>query len=145
MAQSPPEFTEGPVIGRWRLWSWGASTDWGADRARRAQRGPIVARWHDSTAAQAAEDAFVKQFREKEVPDEIPDLALPEPAETALDLVAAVPGVKSRGEARRLVQGGGVTLGELKLASWDQPLPPDAVGQVLKVGKRRIFRLAPPS
>ncbi len=101
----------------------------------------IVARWHDETAAQAAEEAFVKQFREKEVPDELPDLPLPAGAANALDLVSAVPGVKSRGEARRLVEGGGVSIGELRIEAWDQALPADAAGQVLKVGKRRIFRL----
>ena len=61
-----------------------------------------------------------------------------------LDLVSAVPGVKSRGEARRLVEGGGVSIGELRIEAWDQALPADAAGQVLKVGKRRIFRLVTP-
>lgn len=101
----------------------------------------VVARWHDEAAAEAAEEAFVKQFREKELPDEIPDLAVPDGAATALDLVSAVPGVKSRGEARRLIQGGGVSIGETRVSAWDQLLPADAAGQVLKVGKRRIFRL----
>ena len=87
----------------------------------------IVARWHDETAAQAAEEAFVKQFREKEVPDELPDLPLPAGAANALDLVSAVPGVKSRGEARRLVEGGGVSIGELRIEAWDQALPADAI------------------
>ena len=102
----------------------------------------IVARWHDEEAAREAEAAFDKQFKEREIPDELPDLAVPEGAAVALDLVAAAPGVKSRGEARRLIQGGGVTLNGDRLEAWDAPLPGELAGRVLKIGKRRIFRLS---
>jgi tyrosyl-tRNA synthetase len=107
-----------------------------AELARR-----IVARWHDEAAAAAAEEAFVRQFREHELPEELPDLPVPEAAATVLDLVAAVPGVKSRGEARRLIQQGGVSLDGETVGSWDAPLPAVADGRVLRVGKRRIFRV----
>jgi len=48
----------------------------------------------------------------------------------------------SRSEARRLIDQGGVTLGETQLAAGEHDVRADrADGQVLKVGKRRFRRL----
>ncbi len=48
----------------------------------------------------------------------------------------------SRSEARRLIDQGGVTLGEEPLAAGEHDVPVErADGQVLKVGRRRFRRL----
>ncbi len=48
----------------------------------------------------------------------------------------------SRSQARRLIDEGGVTLGETQLTAGEHDLPLErADGQVLKVGKRRFRRL----
>ena len=48
----------------------------------------------------------------------------------------------SRSEARRLIDQGGVTLGETQLAAGEHDVPAErADGQILRVGKRRFRRL----
>jgi tyrosyl-tRNA synthetase len=48
----------------------------------------------------------------------------------------------SRSEARRLIDQGGATLGDVALAKGEHDVPAErAEGQVLKVGKRRFRRL----
>ena len=48
----------------------------------------------------------------------------------------------SRSEARRLIDQGGVTLGETQLVAGEHDVPVErSDGQVLKVGKRRFRRL----
>lgn len=101
----------------------------------------IVKLWHDEAAADAAQEAFVTQFQRHEVPADVTELPVPEEATTALDLVMATGVAKSRSEARRLIQGGGVAVDDLKLAAWDAPLPDELDGRILRVGKRRLFRL----
>ncbi len=48
--------------------------------------------------------------------------------------------VASKGEARRLIAGGGVTIGDVRIASPDDPLPEPIAGQwlVVRVGKRNV-------
>jgi len=52
----------------------------------------------------------------------------------------------SNGEARRMIQGGGVTVNEVRIASADAPVPPPIAGEwlVVRIGKRklRVGRLA---
>ncbi|MEM7248524.1 MAG: tyrosine--tRNA ligase [Acidobacteriota bacterium] len=101
----------------------------------------VVERWHDADAAAAAEESFLSQFRDKGLPTDVPELVVPTDAATVLDLVAA--GGGSRSDAKRLVQGGGVSLDGEKLADWRAELSTlgDLDGRVLKLGKRRVHQL----
>jgi tyrosyl-tRNA synthetase len=57
---------------------------------------------------------------------------------TSLDLVAQLPEIPSRAEAKRLLQQGGVSLNGRRLALGEEvEVRP---GQWMKVGKRRYFR-----
>ena len=55
-------------------------------------------------------------------------------------------GWPARAEARRMIQGGGVTVNEVRIASADAPVPPPIAGEwlVVRIGKRklRVGRLA---
>jgi tyrosyl-tRNA synthetase len=101
----------------------------------------MVARYHGAAAADKAEHDFLQQFRQKELPDDIPVVRL------ALDgpvwicrLLSAAGLVESNAEARRLVQQGGVKLNGEKLA--DADLEVEAVGELLvQAGKRRFARV----
>jgi tyrosyl-tRNA synthetase len=111
--------------------------------AKRALAREIVAWLHSQADAQAAERHFDRVFVEREAPEEIEDasfesdggmLHLP-------GLIAEEFGI-SRSEARRMIDQGGVTLGEAPLAVGEHDVSAArADGQVLKVGKRRFRRL----
>jgi tyrosyl-tRNA synthetase len=52
--------------------------------------------------------------------------------------------VKSRGEGRKMIANGGVTLNNVKVTDAEAVLPPDAIGEggaVLRVGRQRAVRL----
>jgi len=57
-----------------------------------------------------------------------------------LDLLVGVGAVPSRGEAKKLVQNGGVQVDGEKVSDIAAPLPAGAF--VLKAGKRRFWKIA---
>src|SRR5437667_194189 len=69
----------------------------------------IVSEFHNPAEAQKAEEAFMRQFSERELPLNIPDVQLKEPIDIVTFMVDAKL-AKSKGEARRLIQQGGVSL-----------------------------------
>ena len=103
----------------------------------------IVADFYSKAEADSAEEEFVRRFRNKETPDEIEEKHLtlnPQGWELSALLVAA--GLaESKGEARRLIQQGGVSVdGERQ--SGNSVVPSEAERSVtLKVGKRRFVRV----
>lgn len=113
------------------------------DRKRWLARA-IVDRFHGPGAGDAAEAAFERVFVERAIPDDVPDhhvVAGEDPVH--LPAVIADAFGRSRGEARRLLEQGGVRLdGEV--------VPPEALdhpreglnGRVLQVGKRHFARLS---
>jgi tyrosyl-tRNA synthetase len=111
--------------------------------AKRALARELVAWLHSPEAAIEAERQFDRVHVAREAPVEIEEasfdgdgglLHLP-------GLIAAEFGI-SRSEARRMIDQGGVTLGESPLAAGEHDVPGErADGQVLKVGKRRFRRL----
>jgi tyrosyl-tRNA synthetase len=110
--------------------------EWKLELARR-----ITARWHGEEGAKDGEAHFTRVVREGGVPDEVPELSLPEgdPVHLPALLVGGL-GVASTSEARRLIQQGGVKLNGEPAVGVD--LPREALaGALLQVGKRRFARL----
>jgi tyrosyl-tRNA synthetase len=100
----------------------------------------VVARWHDAESARHAEESFVAQFQKHEVPGDAPTFDVPADVASVLDLVVATGVAGSKGEARRLIEGGGVELDGQRLGDWRAACPP-LDGRVLKLGKRRWLKL----
>ena len=104
----------------------------------------IVAIYWGDGAAVEAEVAFDKLFRAKEVPDDVPEHAIPDEAvrddgTVSLPIYLEAAGlVTSRSEARRLVKEGAVKLNGEKVANEFVELNPDATVQV---GKRRFAKV----
>ena len=102
----------------------------------------VTADFHDTPAAAAAEAHFRALHQKREVPDEVPEVALPaavEPVPLAGVLVRA--GLaESNSDARRLLQGGGVRVnGEVVR---DPRASLTAAGEhLLQAGKRRFARV----
>jgi tyrosyl-tRNA synthetase len=120
----------------------GAGSGAAARDAKRALARDLVRWLHSDADAQAAERYFERVFVAHEAPAEIEEASV-----RAKDGSVYLPGVMaaefglSGSEARRLIDQGGVSLGEAAVGAGEYDVPvARADGQVLKVGKRR-FRL----
>jgi len=98
----------------------------------------LVAIFHSRAEAQRAEEEFNRVFREGGVPDEVPEFRLPEGGIEIVELLVRANLASSRSDARRLLDGGGVSLDGAKLSVGQIVSEPG----VLRVGKRRFLRLA---
>jgi tyrosyl-tRNA synthetase len=97
----------------------------------------IVSIFYSEADAKSAEDAFVKMFQQKEVPDEMPEYQL-ESGQTVLDVILAAKLAPSKSEARRLIDQKGVRLDGDVLERGDVAFPHPGV---LQVGKRKFLRV----
>jgi tyrosyl-tRNA synthetase len=102
----------------------------------------IVQRFHSADAAQNAFDEFERMFVKKDVPDVVDDFALVTDTSTlpVVDVLALSSLAPSKGEARRLIQGGGVSVdGERVL---DIAATVDiSRKRLFKVGKRKFLNI----
>ena len=107
----------------------------------------IVAAYHGAEAAQEAEAAFDRVFKDQKMPEDIEEVSLAlEPGDDGLVYVPAVLTelgfAASSGEARRLIDGGGVKLAGEALQEGEYNVEPARLaGQVIQVGKRRYARI----
>lgn len=108
---------------------------------KRALARKFVEMYHSLEAAQNAEAEFDKIFINKGIPDDIPELKISEKDVDIIDLIMKAELAPSRGEARRLVMQGGVSIDGNKI---DDPklLVNISDGSVLKVGKRKFVKLS---
>jgi tyrosyl-tRNA synthetase len=122
----------------------GAPAELSPRDAKRELARELVGWLHSPEQALDAEAQFDRVHREHGQPDQIEDALFSAGAEGLVHLPAVMAqefGI-SRSEARRLIDQGGVTLGERALATGEHDVPVvDADGQVLRVGKRRFRRL----
>ncbi len=110
------------------------------DLKRRLAR-KIVAMYHGEEAAQKAEEEFDKIFVKKGVPDEMPEKEFERGAEIPIiDLITSVNFAPSRGEARRLVIQGGVSIDGEKITDFKHTVKIEN-DFVLKVGKRKFMKI----
>ncbi|HHV79964.1 MAG TPA: tyrosine--tRNA ligase [Firmicutes bacterium] len=106
----------------------------------------IVTLFHGKEDAELAEREFVRVFRQKDAPHEIPVVTIPAaqltdgrmPIVALLSLTGLAP---SNSEARRLIAQGGVRLDGSKVSD-ERALVDVRDGMLLKVGKRRFAKLA---
>jgi tyrosyl-tRNA synthetase len=97
----------------------------------------ITSVFYGEADAQKAEEAFVRTFQHKEVPDEIPDYGLKD-GQTVLDVILDAKMAPSKSEARRLLDQKGVRLDGETIERGDLAFPHPGV---LQVGKRKFLRV----
>ena len=99
----------------------------------------IVAMLHDEKSAEKAEASFVRTFSKKEEPEDMPTIGVPDDEISIIDLLL-LSGVKSKGEARRLVTQKAVDVRGVTIGDPNEPI---TVGKplTLKVGKKKFFRI----
>jgi tyrosyl-tRNA synthetase len=107
----------------------------------------IARRYHGEDAAREAEERFDRVFREHEIPEDVPEVAVPVDATDGERvylprLLVAVGLAESNSDARRLIEQGGVRLEGRPLTDPNDELPvSELAGRVLQVGRRRFVRL----
>ena len=102
----------------------------------------LVRMYHSAEAAEAAEARFDVQFKDRGIPQDIPEFALGEGEWPLATLLADAGLVPSRSEARRMVAQGAVRLDGEPLGEAEASYrAADLDGRVLQVGKRRFARI----
>jgi tyrosyl-tRNA synthetase len=99
----------------------------------------IVTIYHDAEAASDAQESFEKQFSRNEIPDDMPEVSLPEIEINAVELLRQCFDVTG-GEAKRLIAQGAVSLDGEKINDPQQQIAPRD-GLVIKAGKRRWAKI----
>ncbi len=102
----------------------------------------ITGLYHSEEDSKKAVEYFNTVFKEGAIPENMPEIALPEESETLLDVVPLLIGgrfVSSGSELRRLVKQGGVQLNGEKVLDIDLIFMEDE--NVLKVGKKKFVRI----
>jgi len=97
----------------------------------------ITSIYYNDADAQKAQDAFIKTFQQKEVPDEMPEFEL-QSGQTVLDVILAAKMAGSKSEARRLFDQKGVRLDGETIERGDVAFPHPGV---LQVGKRKFLKV----
>jgi tyrosyl-tRNA synthetase len=116
------------------------------DEKRRLAR-EVVDLYHGQGSGAGAEERFERVHRERELPEEVPNLAIP--PDLVLDgrvylpkLLAVLGLADSNSHARRLIEQGGVRLDGQPVDGEALELPANELkGRVLQVGRRRFARL----
>ena len=96
---------------------------------------------HGEDAANQAQLAALKIFSQQDV-DDIPAITIPDAAgKKLLDVLATAKIIASKSEGRRLITQNGLTLNDNKVADVDYILQADDFPAVIRVGKKKFFRL----
>ena len=98
--------------------------------------GEIVKMYHGEKASEAAKEYFVNTFSKKEIPDEILEIKVED--KNILAVLVAAKFVASKGEARRVVQQGGVKVNDQKVESIEMELKS---GDVIQKGSRFFVKI----
>ena len=102
----------------------------------------IVAQMHGAEASRDAEAHFERTVQRRELPDDVPEYALPtDPERERLsDVILRAGLASSSAEARRLIDQGAVRVNDERMDR-NGPASSLKAGDVIRVGRRRIVRL----
>jgi tyrosyl-tRNA synthetase len=100
----------------------------------------IVKMYHSEKDAKLAQENFDKVFAKKENPDDMPEFTISKNKINPVDLLMEIKLVNSKSEARRLIEGGGLKLNQIKVENWDQDLDIKS-GDVIQAGKRKFAKI----
>lgn len=117
------------------------------NRVKRDLAQNIVSAYYDEAAAREAEAAFDRVFKNHDMPDEIDDFEADlTPNDEGLVYLAKIihdAGMtQSVGDARRMIDGGGVRIDGDPVPAKQYNIAPEAIkGHVVQVGKRKYARI----
>jgi tyrosyl-tRNA synthetase len=99
----------------------------------------ITEEYHGKDGAEKAQADFINVVSNKGIPDDIKDIKI-DSSISILDLLVNLNFVASKGEAKRLIQGGGVKLDGEKVSDMSFIINPN-LNKVLQAGKRKFVKL----
>ncbi len=102
----------------------------------------IVRDYYSEAAAQMAQEHFDKVFSAGENPDDMPEVSVGAKTMNIVELLVAATLVKSKSEARRAIEQGGVSVDEKKITDITEEITLGK-GIVLRKGKRHFARVKP--
>lgn len=100
----------------------------------------FVEMYHSKDAAEKAEEEFDNIFINKGIPEDISEMKFDVDKMSIIDLIALINFAPSKGEARRLIQQGGVSIDGNKVTDFSHEVIFDNE-KILKVGKRKFLKL----
>lgn len=109
----------------------------------------IVKMYHGTVLAEKAEKEFNRVFKEKKTPSKMPVFIVPQKSYPVLKLLVELNLAQSKGEAKRLIEEGGVKIIKpttnnqqltTKLRDWKEEIKIQD-GMILKVGKRKFAKI----
>ncbi len=102
----------------------------------------IVRGFYGDDAAEEAYEKFRTMFVKKEIPDDIEEVSVGSNSPLSIvDFIVDHKLAPSKSEARRLIDGGAVSIDGEKVADSKSSFSPTADGVVLKVGKRKFLKV----
>lgn len=96
----------------------------------------LVTLYHNAEAAMQAEEEFGSVFAKGGIPEDISEVQA-QKGELLIDLLVREQFVTSKSEARRLIDGKGITVDGIAVTTHDQLATPG----IVKVGKRRFMKI----
>ena len=99
----------------------------------------ITEEYHGKEGADKAQEDFINVVSNKGIPDDIESVKI-ESEKSILDLLVELKFVQSKGEAKRLIQGGGVKIDGEKISDMGLVIKPQ-MDVVLQAGKRKFAKL----
>nr|WP_170119211.1 tyrosine--tRNA ligase [Tumebacillus permanentifrigoris] len=100
----------------------------------------IVTKYHGEAAALEAENYFKTVFQNREIPEDIPEYEVEPGEKWVVALLTELKLAPSNGEARRLIQQGGLKINSEKVEDPQFQLVP-ADGMIIQAGKRKFAKL----
>lgn len=101
----------------------------------------IIKDFHSASYADAAEEDFNRRFVQKEVPDEIEEKQIASGSYNLAQLLADTRLASSKGEARRLIEQGGVKVNGEKATAPNADIAITDEGVLFQVGKRKFLKV----
>ncbi len=102
----------------------------------------IIKDFHSAADADAAEEEFVRRFVQKEVPDEIDLKQITSGTYKLPELLLETGLAASKGEAKRLIEQGGVRINGEKASNPNADLDVSKEETLLQVGKRKFLKVS---
>ena len=100
----------------------------------------IVSFYYSDKQARAAGENFSKIFSKKENPDDMPEFNIKSGKINPVDLLIKLKFVSSKGEAKRLITGGGMKLNKEKVPAWDKNITIKSK-DIIQAGKRKFGKI----
>jgi len=100
----------------------------------------VVAFYYGEGKARKAVEEFKRVFKEKKLPQKIPEIEIKEKKINILDLLIKAKLLPSKSEAKRMILQGGVKINRKRISDWKTQIEIKK-GTVIQVGKRKFVKI----